>query len=104
MGGVVTFLIALAVWAATGCLVGWLFGMIMGTGKGGGFWGYVLLGMIGALLSGLLFRVLGGAAMLTNWLVNITAGVVGALILVVMAEYGAHQREHRPENKDSMPH
>jgi uncharacterized membrane protein YeaQ/YmgE (transglycosylase-associated protein family) len=90
MMGEVTFLLALALWAMTGCLAGLLFGLIMGTGKRGGILEYVFLGIIGAVLSGLFIRALWSGSM-QNWQVNIMAGSVGALILIAIAEY-SHRR------------
>jgi uncharacterized membrane protein YeaQ/YmgE (transglycosylase-associated protein family) len=76
---------ALALWAITGLVVGLLFALIMGTGKYGGFWGYVLLGTVGALLGGLLIRVLVGASLLNSWAFAIMAGAAGTVILMVIA-------------------
>ena len=87
-----TVLMAFALWALTGCVVGWIFGVIIGTGKRGGFLGYVLLGIIGAMLSGLLFRLFGNGSTLNSWQANIMTAAVGALILVVFAEYAQRHR------------
>lgn len=55
-----------------GALAGWLGGLIM---RGGGFglWGNLLVGVVGALLGGFLFDVLGIS----------TTGMVGSLITAV---------------------
>lgn len=88
--GGITLLMALGCWGAAGIIVGLLFGIIMGTGKHGGFLGFVLLGLIGAILSGFLYSLFGSMDSFT-WQVNIMVGIIGAVILVVIGE-NAHRR------------
>ena len=82
-------LISMSVWLLTGAMVGILFALIMGTGERGGFWEYIGLGIVGAFISGILFRAIGGNVF-ESWQVAIITGIFGAIVLMVMAEY-AHR-------------
>ena len=64
-----------------GLCAGWLAGMIM---KGGGYGlaGDLIIGVIGALLGGFLFAVLGIAAY--GLLGRLVMAVVGAIVLIVL--------------------
>ena len=64
-----------------GLCAGWLAGMIM---KGGGYGlaGDLIIGVIGALLGGFLFAVLGIAAY--GLLGRLVMAVVGAVVLIVL--------------------
>lgn len=73
---------AIAWWLVSGAIVGYFFGIIMGTGKHGGFWGFVLVGIVGGFFGGLLYRLMG----YRDPQGNIIAGFVGAVILDVLAQ------------------
>ena len=81
--------ISLVMWALIGAAVGLVFALIMGTGEHGGFWEYLWLGIVGSIISGILFRVLGGYPY-GSWQVKIITGIFGAVVLMVFAQH-AHQ-------------
>jgi uncharacterized membrane protein YeaQ/YmgE (transglycosylase-associated protein family) len=64
-----------------GMLAGWLAGKIM-KGKGFGLIGNLIVGVIGALLVGFLFRVLGIST--AGFIGSIAMAVIGALVLLYL--------------------
>jgi uncharacterized membrane protein YeaQ/YmgE (transglycosylase-associated protein family) len=67
-----------------GVAAGWLAGQLM---KGGGFGlvGDLIVGVLGALLGGFLFRVVGLTAV--GLVGNLITATVGAIILLVLLRY-----------------
>ena len=64
-----------------GLIAGWLAGLIM-KGKGFGFLGNLVVGVIGALLGGWIFSLLGIAAY--GLIGSLVAALVGAIILLFL--------------------
>jgi uncharacterized membrane protein YeaQ/YmgE (transglycosylase-associated protein family) len=65
-----------------GLIAGWLAGKIM-KGRGFGFFGDLVIGVIGALIGGFLFGLLGLSA--TGFIGSIIAAVFGAIVLLLIA-------------------
>ncbi len=75
----------LIVWLIIGALAGWLAGILIKGRKGYGLLGNILIGLIGALIGGVLFDLLNislGLGALTFSLDDLVAAVVGSLILL----------------------
>jgi uncharacterized membrane protein YeaQ/YmgE (transglycosylase-associated protein family) len=64
-----------------GALAGWIAGEIM-KGRGFGLLGNIVVGIIGALIGGFLFRTLGVSP--NNFLGSLITAVVGAVILLLI--------------------
>lgn len=83
------------VWAIVGLIAGSLVGFVVkGDRKGFGLWTNLGIGLAGALIGGLLFRLLGlfpGLDQVTISLRDITAAVIGSLL--VLAALWFRQRE-----------
>jgi uncharacterized membrane protein YeaQ/YmgE (transglycosylase-associated protein family) len=69
-------------WLVIGLLAGWLSGELT-RGKGFGCLGNILLGLIGAVLGGWLFRMLHIEAY--GFIGSLAAATVGAVVLVALA-------------------
>jgi uncharacterized membrane protein YeaQ/YmgE (transglycosylase-associated protein family) len=70
-------------WIVAGLIAGWLTGKIM-KGSGYGFFGDILLGIIGAVVGGFLARhILGVETGVSFWLTTLIA-LIGAIILVMI--------------------
>ncbi|MGB0747223.1 MAG: GlsB/YeaQ/YmgE family stress response membrane protein [Magnetospiraceae bacterium] len=78
---------AILMWVIVGGIAGWIVGMIARSSKGGfGPWGNVLMGILGGVIGGALFRIFNihlGLPVVTLDLNTIVAGVVGGLIMVI---------------------
>ena len=72
---------AIISWLVVGLVAGWLAGQIM---KGSGFGpvGNLVLGVIGAVVGGVLFRLVGLGP--TNLIGSVIAATVGAIVFVVV--------------------
>jgi len=64
-----------------GALAGWLGGLIV-KGSGSGFWVNVLLGIVGAIVGGWVFRFLGLPTGTLFW--SLLTAVAGAVILLLL--------------------
>jgi uncharacterized membrane protein YeaQ/YmgE (transglycosylase-associated protein family) len=73
-----------------GALAGWIGSSII-KGSGSGFWINLLLGIVGAILGGWIFRFFGIPA--SGWFWGLLAAVVGAVILLLI--WGAIARSTR---------
>lgn len=77
----------LIVWLITGALAGYLVGLIF-RGKGFGTLGNIVVGLVGALVGGLLFRLLNiritGLPVFTFSLADLVVAVIGAVVLVIV--------------------
>jgi uncharacterized membrane protein YeaQ/YmgE (transglycosylase-associated protein family) len=62
-----------------GAIIGWLAGLII-RGRGFGLLFNILIGIAGAFVGGILFRLLGWQA--TSTIGEIGAGVIGAIVLL----------------------
>jgi uncharacterized membrane protein YeaQ/YmgE (transglycosylase-associated protein family) len=83
------------VWAIVGLIAGSLVGFVVkGDRKGFGLWSNLGIGLAGALIGGLLFRLLDlfpGLDQVTISLRDVTAAVIGSLL--VLAVLWVRQRE-----------
>ena len=74
------------VWTIVGLIAGSLVGSVVkGDRKGFGLWSNLGLGLVGALIGGVLFRLLGlfpGLDQVTISLRDVTSAVVGALLVL----------------------
>lgn len=74
---------AILIWIAIGIIAGWLASVIVG---GGGLIRYLITGLIGAFVGGLLFRFAGIDINLGNMYVNeIVVAAIGAVVVVLIA-------------------
>jgi uncharacterized membrane protein YeaQ/YmgE (transglycosylase-associated protein family) len=77
----------LVVWLITGALAGYIVGLLLRR-RGFGAAGNVLVGLVGAVVGGLIFQLLGiqfdGMPTFTFSLADLVVAVIGALILVVV--------------------
>mgnify|MGYP000450796150 CR=1 FL=1 len=74
---------AILIWVAIGILAGWLASIVVG---GGGLIRYLLTGLIGAVVGGFLFSLLGIDLNLGNAYLNeIVVAAVGAVVVVLIA-------------------
>jgi uncharacterized membrane protein YeaQ/YmgE (transglycosylase-associated protein family) len=71
-------------WIATGILAGWLVGLIM-RGQGYGLVGDLILGLLGGVAGGFLFRTIGAPPPETSWLVHALVAAIGGIVLVACA-------------------
>ncbi len=71
-----------AMWVLFGALAGWLAGLLMGTNREQGFWSDALLGIIGGVAGGLVFRLFNLQYGGVLW--SLLTAVVGAVILVAI--------------------
>ncbi len=65
----------------TGALAGWIAGTLI-RGKGYGLVINIVIGVIGSILGGKLFGMLGVQA--NGWLINLAMAVVGAILLLTL--------------------
>ncbi|MHA7772873.1 GlsB/YeaQ/YmgE family stress response membrane protein [Roseibium sp. M-1] len=74
---------AILIWIAIGLIAGWLASFIVG---GGGLVRSLIIGLIGAVVGGFLFRVAGIPVDLGNVYVNeIVVAAIGAIVVVLLA-------------------
>ncbi len=78
---------ALLVWAIVGLVAGWLASLFLG---GGGIVRYIVIGMIGSIVGGYLFSLLGINIPIANaWVRDILVAAVGAAIVIIVARFVA---------------
>ena len=78
---------ALLVWAIVGLVAGWLASLFLG---GGGIVRYIVIGMIGSIVGGYLFSLLGIDIPIANaWGRDILVAAVGAAIVIIVARFVA---------------
>jgi uncharacterized membrane protein YeaQ/YmgE (transglycosylase-associated protein family) len=71
-------------WIILGAIAGWLASLVMGTNARQGFLGDVLIGIVGALLGGFLFSMIGGQGITGFNLWSIFVAFLGAIILLAI--------------------
>lgn len=74
MSGLITYLII-------GILAGWLGGIVM-KGRGLGIWGDIIVGIIGAIIGGYIFRILGIAT--AGFFSTLVSAIIGSIILLAL--------------------
>ena len=84
--------ISVTSWIIVGAIAGWLASLLMGRDMRGGCCGLVLLGMLGAVLGGIVFRLAGGAPITGVNIYSIVVAVVGSLILIALARAASGHR------------
>ncbi len=73
--------VGLIIWLIIGAVAGWLSGQIV-KGHGFGLVGNIIVGIVGALLFGLLF---GGFNLLNSAILNeVVGGTIGAVLLLII--------------------
>lgn len=78
-------LTALLFWLILGGVAGWLAGAVMGANARLGFMSTVVLGIIGALVGGFIFNLLGGAGVTGINLYSILVAVIGSVAVIGVA-------------------
>jgi len=74
---------ALLVFLAVGAVAGRLASLVVG---GGGLWYYIIIGVIGSFVGGILFGALGVSISTGSAIVNqIITSAIGAIIVVILA-------------------
>ena len=71
-------------WIVTGILAGWLAGVVM-RGHGYGLVGDLILGLLGGVVGGFLFRTIAAPPAETSWLVHALVAAIGGIVLVALA-------------------
>ncbi|GAC1635332.1 MAG: GlsB/YeaQ/YmgE family stress response membrane protein [Candidatus Acidiferrum sp.] len=79
-------------WVFLGLVAGWLAGKIA-RGRGYGCLTDILLGLIGSVLGGWIFRKLEIGAGAGGWLYSLAAATVGAVVLVVVVHLFTGSKE-----------
>ena len=69
-------------WIVLGALAGWIASMIVKTDSEQGFFGDVILGIIGAVVGGFLFNMFGASGVTGFNLYSILVAVIGAIVVV----------------------
>lgn len=75
-------LTSLVIWLLVGLVAGWLAGEIW-RGRGYGAWGNILLGIVGAIVGGLLLGALGVDP--GGFLGEVVQALIGALVVLALA-------------------
>lgn len=73
-------------WIVLGGLAGWIASMIMGTNKSMGLMANIVVGIVGALIGGFAFNLIGGADITGFNLWSLFVAVVGSVILLGIAK------------------
>ena len=72
------------IWLVVGIVAGWLASVVVG--GGGGLIRYLITGIIGAFVGGVVFSAAGWKINLGNeWLDQIVIAAIGAIIVVILA-------------------
>jgi uncharacterized membrane protein YeaQ/YmgE (transglycosylase-associated protein family) len=72
------------VWIIIGALAGWIASIIVGTNEQMGAAANIFVGIIGALIGGLLFNLLGGVGFTGFNIWSLFVATVGAVILLAL--------------------
>jgi uncharacterized membrane protein YeaQ/YmgE (transglycosylase-associated protein family) len=72
------------IWLVIGLIAGWLASLIVG--GGGGLVRYLITGIVGAFVGGIVFGAAGWKLNLGNeWLDQVVIAAIGAIIVVILA-------------------
>lgn len=69
-------------WIVLGAIAGWLASMVMGTNRRQGCFMDIIVGIVGALLGGLVFNMIGGRGVTGFNLWSLFVAFVGAVVLL----------------------
>jgi uncharacterized membrane protein YeaQ/YmgE (transglycosylase-associated protein family) len=72
------------VWIIFGALAGWIASIIMRTNESMGAFANIVVGIIGAFIGGLIFRLFGGSGVNGFNLYSLLVAVIGAVILLFL--------------------
>ncbi len=75
----------LIMWIIFGALVGWIASIVMRTDEQQGAVGNIVIGIIGAMVGGLLSRLLGGSGITGFNLSSLLIAIIGAVVLLFLA-------------------
>ncbi len=78
--GLVILFMMLCIWLLFGAFIGWIASVIMGTNRTQGFWMDLLVGIVGAIVGGLVFAVLGFHHGGVIW--SFLTSILGAIIFL----------------------
>ena len=73
-------------WIIIGALAGWIGSMITGTNAQMGAFANIVVGIIGALIGGFLFNMLGGEGFTGFNIWSLFVSIVGAVILLALVK------------------
>ena len=82
-------MMVIVLWLAMGALVGWLASLIMGTDRQQGTVINIVVGIVGASLGGLLFRMFGlGSASINDVFTpySVVVSVIGAVVVIGLVQ------------------
>jgi uncharacterized membrane protein YeaQ/YmgE (transglycosylase-associated protein family) len=78
----VIIIMGIILWIILGALSGWIASMIVKTDAQQGFFGDVILGIIGAIVGGFLFNLFGASGVNGFNVYSILVAVIGAVVVV----------------------
>jgi uncharacterized membrane protein YeaQ/YmgE (transglycosylase-associated protein family) len=79
-------------WIILGGIAGWIVSLLSGKDLRGGCLGLVLVGVIGAVIGGSIFRFFGGSGVTGVNIYSIVVAVVGALVLLWIVRVATGRR------------
>lgn len=83
-------------WIIFGALAGWVASMLVGTSKRQGCLMNIIVGIVGAFLGGLIFRLVTREPVWFDWnFQSFAVAVLGAVLLLAITGWG-QRRERRP--------
>lgn len=68
-------------WVLSGLAAGWLVGLVM-RGRGYGLVGDLVLGLLGGVVGGFVFRAIGASIASTSWVAHVIVAAIGGVLLV----------------------
>lgn len=82
----------LVLWLVFGAIVGWLASMIMGTDAQQGWLGNIVVGIVGAVLGGLIMNAFGQSGATGFNFYSFAVSVLGAIVLLWIYRGFTHRR------------
>ena len=79
------------VWIIFGALVGWIASLIMGTDARQGGLANIVIGIVGAIIGGLVAQMLGGPGVTGFNLMSFLIALGGAIVLIAIVEMFTHR-------------
>jgi len=74
-------------WLIIGCLAGWIGSMVTRDNDEMGFWANLIVGIIGALIGGFIFNLIGGYGITGFNLWSLFVSVIGSIVLLWIIKY-----------------